>query len=88
LERFTEKEKSSMKTLKHIIRGCGNVPGYGDHPGTGFLCMFLILFVVAGIPEITRMIFGFIAWLVFIVPLYLLGAYSRSKEQSMQRKQS
>ena len=32
-----------LKILKRTIKGCGYVPGYGDHPGTKFLLVLIVM---------------------------------------------
>jgi hypothetical protein len=62
-----------VKTLKAIYRGIGYVEGYGSHPGTPFLLILLMAGLLAG---------GFVGVLImaiFVVPIYLIGAYDRGK---------
>lgn len=68
--------------LRHIKNGCGILPDYGEHPGTVWLVLFGVLFPLAGIDGGLRgLLVGLVAWLIFIVPIYLYGAYQRSKAQ-------
>lgn len=64
-----------MKVIHQTIRGCGNLPYVGKHPGTGILFIFLVMGAIAGERG------GFIGTIVvgiFIVPMYLCAAYSRA----------
>lgn len=68
-----------MKVIHQTIRGCGNLPYVGKHPGTGILFIFLVMGAIAGERG------GFLGTIVgaafmgiFIVPMYLCAAYSRA----------
>ncbi len=69
-----------MNFLRHIIRGCGNLPECGEHPGTSVLLIFLLLGFITGLQRGSFL--GGLAGLgisaLFYVPLYLYGAYNRS----------
>jgi len=75
-------QPSKICFLKHIVRGCGALPHCGSHPGTGFLMMLALMGAMAG----TRggwlgAMLGAGAMLAFGGPIYLCGAYQRSKEE-------
>ena len=70
-----------MKWLHHTVRGCGYVDGYGDHPGTIVLLAFVLMGAAAGAQAGWRgAVFGAVAMLVVFGPMYLWGAYERSRE--------
>jgi hypothetical protein len=73
-------EKTSF--LKHIRRGCGNLPICGEHPGTPFL----IIMILIGL--LTAGFFGALAMSGFFVPIYLVGAYNRSVYDLEHKKNS
>jgi hypothetical protein len=62
-----------MKNIvHHIIRGCGELPTFGDHPGTGIVVILIAAMTAAG---------GWCGLLVSslcYLPVYFWGAYSRS----------
>jgi hypothetical protein len=70
-----------MSKIKQIIRGCGYVSGYGSHPGTLPVILFILLGGLAGIER--GGLFGFLGGCIFmslfLVPIYLFGAYERGK---------
>ena len=66
--------------LQHIIRGCGNLPHCGSHPGTSFIIGLPILGAIAGYSHgVGGMILGSLLFLIIFGPIYLNGAYHRSK---------
>lgn len=69
-----------MKIIKHIIRGCGHLPTYGEHPGTIPLLMFLFIGFMAGSHNgLLGGLAGICFFAMFLLPPYLYGAYNRSK---------
>jgi hypothetical protein len=67
-----------MNVMRHIVRGCGELPQCGEHPGTmPLLLLIAIGFSAAGVR-------GGIAMTVATLPVYLWGAYSRSVEDPPQ----
>jgi hypothetical protein len=72
----------SVNIFQHIIRGCGTLSQGGEHPGTVPLIGFSLLGGLAGYQSAEHWIgfaFGFTVTLLIYGPLYLYGAYSRSK---------
>lgn len=71
----------SMKLLKHCIRGCRDLEGYGPHPGTDMLLIIILIGGLAGVDKggINGFIGGSLFALVMTLPLYLHGAYTRSR---------
>lgn len=68
-----------MKTIKHIIRGCGWLEHCGEHPGTSILFCFILMGAIAGSHGGWKgSLFGAGAMGTFMTPLYLWGAYDRS----------
>lgn len=66
--------------LEHVIRGCGNVPGYGDHPGAVTLIMLVLMGFAAGASRSwERAFIGAAVMLAVFGPMYLYGAYDRSR---------
>lgn len=65
----------NMKNLLyHTIRGCGELPTFGHHPGTPIVIAFIIAHTLA------MGWFGLIMSCLMFLPIYLWGAYSRSIE--------
>jgi hypothetical protein len=79
-----------IKTIKHIIRGCGYLPTCGEHPGTGTLIIFILMGAFATAPNggWKGAIFGASAMTIFVAPLYLYGAYERSALEEKNSKKS
>lgn len=69
--------------VTHIWRGCGYLPGVGDHPGTGMVIMFILLSAAACATSRPGGLFGFFVGLIamsaLMLPIYFYGAYDRSK---------
>jgi hypothetical protein len=75
-----------MHIIKQTIRGCGTLPHVGDHPGTIFLWMFLVLGAIAGLDKgLVGGLMGMVIMGSFAVPLYLIGAYDRAQYSDRQR---
>jgi hypothetical protein len=78
-----------MKVIRQMIRGCRNLPHVGSHPGTEFLIVFIIIGALAG----TRggwfgALCGAVFMALFIVPMYLHGAYYRAQDSDRLEKRS
>lgn len=70
-----------MKAIRHIIRGCGNLPHVGEHPGTLMIVAFLVMGALSGANGGWQgALFGAGVMAVVFVPMYLYGAYMRSVE--------
>lgn len=69
-----------MKAIQHMIRGCGYLEHCGDHPGTSFLVICVLMGVCVGASRggWVGALGGALFMGAFIVPLYLWGAYERS----------
>ena len=73
-------EKGVMTLINKIIRGCGNLPHVGPHPGTETLFLFCALGGVDGAKfGWVGALFGFTATLACFGPIYLWGAYDRAE---------
>lgn len=71
-----------MRVLQAIWRGCGYVPGYGHHPGTGLILMWNAGAAFVGASE--GGIAGALVGLLFMSPMtgiYLWGAYERGERK-------
>lgn len=71
----------AIRSLRHVIRGCGFVPGYGNHPGTATLGLFVAMGggVGASRGDLGIALGGALLMLVVFGPMYLYGAYDRSR---------
>jgi hypothetical protein len=69
-----------MAVLRAVIRGCGDVPGYGPHPGAPVLLMLVIMGFVAGLARgfLGALIGAAVMAVLFGVP-FLFGAYDRGR---------
>jgi hypothetical protein len=66
--------------FRHIVRGCGTLPRCGEHPGTGFLIMFVFVSAAAGAQRgWVGALGGAGIMLISFGSMYLVGAYERSK---------
>ncbi|MHC4621138.1 MAG: hypothetical protein ACYTEQ_25610 [Planctomycetota bacterium] len=63
-----------MTWIRHVIRGCRNTPECGAHPGTPWLCAFVVIGAAAAGWT------GALGMLAAIGPFYLYGAYARSRK--------
>lgn len=73
----------SRGVLGHIIRGCGYVDGYGEHPGTLTLFAFVAMGAAAGARGgWIGAALGAAGMLAVFGPMYLYGAYERSRDAS------
>lgn len=71
---------SQMSFIRHTIRGCGRLPHCGAHPGTPLLYLFVSLGAAMGSYEgVVGALVGAGFMLAWTGPLYLWGAYDRSK---------
>jgi len=69
-----------MATLRYIIRGCGYLDGYGEHPGTPFLIAMVVMGFVAGAQR--GLLVGLIGAGVMLAvfgSMYLCGAHDRGR---------
>lgn len=71
-----------MQFIRQTIRGIRNLPYVGSHPGTPMLGILVGLGALAGFLrgdfEWIRVLGGALGMLVFFLPMYLYGAYSRA----------
>ena len=69
-----------IKHIKRILKGCGYLEGYGTHPGTEWIMLFIFVGFMVGISDGT--FYGFLGaglFALFFGPIYLYGAWSRGK---------
>ena len=68
-----------MKAIRQIIRGCTNLPYVGDHPGKFMMVMLILMGGMAGGTGGAAGALGGMALMgVFMLPLFLWGAYDRA----------
>lgn len=65
----------------HILRGMGNLPHVGSHPGTGFMLALLAIGIAAGIQSggWKGALFVGVAVPLSIFPIYAWGAFDRAR---------
>lgn len=61
--------------IRQTIRGCKTLPHVGEHPGTVTLILFLVFGGLATKPSVL----GIFGTALFLLPLYLHGAYGRAE---------
>lgn len=76
------------KFVRDVVRGAGNLPGYGEHPGTELAVGMLIILLVAGATNenlelIPGLLLGFGAWAVLVLPLYIAGCIGRVRDYDL-----
>lgn len=71
-----------MNVIRHIIRGLGDLPGYGPHPGTGIVSFYIFCAGLAGAQRggLDGFLGGLAIGAIAFLPFYFGGAYSRSKD--------
>lgn len=76
-------------TLQHIVRGCGHLEHVGPHPGT-FWYFVVILFAVLHGSTVSwqRGLLGFFVAALITSPMFLSGAYMRSKMDDEMEKEA
>lgn len=68
------------RVIRQMIRGCGELPYVGEHPGTGVLFIMLLMGILAGAKDgWWGALGGFLIMAFFMVPMYLVGAYDRAQ---------
>ena len=77
-----------MKIIRHIIRGAGYLEGFGHHPGTGMLFLFIVMVGLAGAQRggWSGFIGGCVFSSIFFLPMYFHGCIERSKESDRVQK--
>ena len=72
-----------LKIIQRTIRGCGYLPTCGEHPGTTFLFVFILMGALAGGTNggWKGSFFGAGMMTAFVAPLYLMGSYDRAVEE-------
>jgi len=69
-----------MKLLRQTLRGCTSLPHVGEHPGTLIMFIFILMGGFAGAKGGFWGFLGGASFMaLFIVPCYLVGAYSRAQ---------
>lgn len=68
-----------MKFVRQITRGCGKLPHVGEHPGTALAIGLVAMGALAGNKGGWIGALGGMAFMaLFILPIYLYGAYDRA----------
>jgi hypothetical protein len=70
-----------FKFFRRVIKGAGYLEGYGHHPGTLLLAVFILCCGLAGIKN--GKVFGFFGGMAFgaicMGPFYIIGCVERAK---------
>ena len=62
-------------------QGCFDLPGYGPHPGNGYMIMLIAFGAIAGVNGgWETSIFGAVISVLIFGPFYIGGAYGRAKD--------
>ena len=77
-----------MRWLKQVMRGCGTLPHVGSHPGFEGAVGMLVVGGVFGAEDggWRGVLGGVLLAAIFVVPLYLIGAYDRANESDRLSK--
>lgn len=77
-----------MKVIRDIIQGAGYLEGYGDHPGTPMLIIFILMGGIAGIEK--GGLFGFIAGSLVMALImgtfWVVGCVDRARDYQRDNK--
>jgi hypothetical protein len=85
----SDRQSNAPSLFGHIVRGCGTLPHCGEHPGTVFIFGFVLAGAAAGAKGgILGALCGAGAMLAIFGPIYLCGAYERSKTDEKIEKQN
>lgn len=71
-----------MRFFRQIIRGAGNLPGYGPHPGNDMVLIMMLMCGLAGAQKggWAGFLGGAVIGAMFILPLWIYGCVSRANE--------
>lgn len=71
-----------MKLIKDIIQGAGYLEGYGKHPGTDMLLVFILMGGLAGAGKGGWPGFfgGALVMILFMGPLWIIGCVGRARD--------
>ena len=87
--RLIENNVNVMNIIKKIYRGAGYLEGFGNHPGTGFMLLYIVVagIVGAGSGSLWGFIGGSIMGALPIIPMWMYGCVSRydAYERCQQR---
>jgi hypothetical protein len=77
------------KIFTQIIRGCGDLPYVGEHPGTPVMILMMLAGGGAGIKGgMSGFLAGICFMAVFILPIYLYGAWDRAELSDVLQKEN
>lgn len=70
------------EAITRTVRGCGELPGYGGHPGSAFLGFLVVVGAFAGAQRGSWLgaALGAGAMIAVFGPMYLRGAYERARD--------
>lgn len=70
-----------MDTIHKIRKGAGYLPGYGEHPGTPFLIVMIIMGMILGLDRgIFASIIGGTIMLLALGPIWCMGCIGRAND--------
>lgn len=70
-----------VRAIRRVLRGMGYLHGYGHHPGTATLVLFVVMGTIAGAERgAARAVIGAGVMLAVFGPMYLIGAHGRGRD--------
>lgn len=78
-----------ITVVKHCLRGTRTLPFVGPHPGNAWLVIIYAAVAVTGLSfddPVRGVLSGLAAVTVVFVPMYLYGAYERSRLSARLRR--
>lgn len=77
-----------MKLLRDIVQGAGYLEGYGDHPGTDLLLVFILMSGLAGAQRggLVGFLGGAAIMALVMVPIWCIGCVGRARDYQARNK--
>jgi hypothetical protein len=78
-----------MKLIRDIVQGAGYLEGFGEHPGTDFLFIFVLMGAIGGALKGGGLgaLAGALAMIVFVGPLWCIGCVGRARDYQKRNRQ-
>lgn len=79
-----------FRCIGMAVRGCGNLPHVGPHPGTATVIVLIVVGAITGSRQggWKGALVGALAMAIWAVPMYLFGGYDRFKDYEKYQNRS